>query len=69
MFMTELEKEVLPELTAYIIYWKMNVDGTIYFVKVGTINYIITKFNGFNNNIQFTFEEEHITFFRTKKCA
>ena len=47
----------------------MNVDGTIYFVKVGTINYIITKFNGFNNNIQFTFEEEHITFFRTKKCA
>lgn len=67
--MTELEKEVLPELTAYIIYWKMNVDGTIYFVKVGTINYIITKFNGFNNNIQFTFEEEHITFFRTKKCA
>ena len=69
MFKTELEKEVLPELTAYIIYWKMNVDGTIYFVKVGTINYIITKFNGFNNNIQFTFEEEHITFFRTKKCA
>ena len=28
------------------------------FVKLGTINYIITKLNGFDDNIQFTLEED-----------
>ena len=58
MFMIELEKAVLPELTECIKYWKRYVDDTISFVKLGAMNYIITKLNSFDNNIQLTFEEE-----------
>ena len=57
IFMIELEKVVLPELC--IRYWKRYVDHTICFVKSGTINYVITKLNSFDSNIQFTFEEEY----------
>ena len=58
IFMIELEKAILPELTECIKYWKRYLDDTISFVKLGTISYIITKLNSFDNNIQFTFEEE-----------
>ena len=58
IFMIELEKAILPELTECIKYWKRYVGDTISFVKLGTISYIITKLNSFDNNIQFTFEEE-----------
>ena len=43
IFMIELEKAVLPELIECIKYWKRYVNDTISFVKLGTINYIITK--------------------------
>ena len=56
--MIELEKAVFSELTDCIKYWKRYVDDTISFVKLGTINYIITKLNSFDKNIQFAFEEE-----------
>ena len=58
LFMIELEKAVLPELTECIKYWKGYVDDTISFVKLGAIDHIITKLNSFHKNIQFTFEEE-----------
>ena len=57
IFMIELEKVVLPELC--IRYWERYVDHTICFAKSGTINYVITKLNSFDSNIQFTFEEEY----------
>ena len=56
--MITLEKAILPELTECIKYCKRYVDITISFVKLGTINYIITKLNSFDKNIQFTFEEK-----------
>ena len=52
IFMTELEKAILPELTECIKYWKRYVDDTISFTKLGTINYN-TKLNS-----QSTFEEQ-----------
>ena len=57
--MIELEQAILPELTECIKYWKRYVDDTISFVMLRTISYIITNLNSFNNNIQFTFEEEN----------
>ena len=57
--MIELEKAILPELTECIKYWKRYVDDTISFVMLRTISYIITNLNSFDNNIQFTFEEEY----------
>ena len=58
IFMIELEKAILPELAECIKHWKRYVDDTISLDKLGTINYIITKLNSFDSNIQFTFEEE-----------
>ena len=58
LFMIDLEKAVLPELTECIKYWKGYVDDTISFVKLGAIDHIITKLSSFHKNIQFTFEEE-----------
>ena len=58
IFMIKLENAILPELTECVKYWKRYVDDMIPFVKLGTINYIITKLNSLYHNIQFTFEEE-----------
>ena len=58
IFMIELEKAILQELPECIKYCKRYADDTISFFKLGTINYIITKLNSFDNSIQFTFEEE-----------
>ena len=58
IFMIELEQEILAELTQYIKYCKRYGDDTISIVNLGPIDYIITKLNSFDNNIQFTFEEE-----------
>ena len=44
IFMIKLEKAILPELTECIKYCKRYVDNTIFFVKLGTITYIITIF-------------------------
>ena len=58
IFVIELEKAILPELVECIKYWKRYVDDMISFIKLGTINYIITKLNSFDKNSQFTFEEK-----------
>ena len=58
IFMTELEKTILTELTECIKCWERYVDDTISFVKLGTISYITARLNSFDSNIQFTFGEE-----------
>ena len=58
IFIIELEKAILPKLTESIKCWKRYVDDRISFVKLGTLNHIITKLNSFDKNIEFTFEEE-----------
>ena len=51
IFMIELEKAILPDLRECIKYWKRYVDDKISFLKLGTINYIITKLISFDKNI------------------
>ena len=41
---------------ACISFWRRYVDDTISFVKLGSIEYIVAKLNGFHKNIQFTYE-------------
>ena len=59
IFMIELENSLLPNLTKYITFWKRYVDYTIFFVKTGTTEFIISVLNSFDKNIQFMFEEEN----------
>ena len=67
--MIELEKAILSELTECIKYWKKYIDDTISFVKLGTISYIITKMNSFDDNIQSTFEEEYKGILPLRRCS
>ena len=59
IFMIELETSILPELTYYIRFWKRYVNYTICFIKVGSVNYILSVLNSFDVNIEFTYELEH----------
>ena len=58
IFMIDLEKAILPDLSECIKYWKRYVDDKISFLKLGTINFIITKLISFDKNIRFIFEED-----------
>ena len=40
------------------MFWKQYVNDTICFVKIRTINYIITILNNINPNLKFTYELE-----------
>ena len=59
IFMTELEKTLLPNIyIRYIKYWRRYVDDTISYVKIGSIKHVLCLLNSFYENIQFTFESE-----------
>ena len=71
IFMIELETSLLPELTDYTQFWKRYVDDTVCFVKVASINYILSVLNSFNMNIKFTYELEYegkLPFFDVLLC-
>ena len=56
--MVELETSVIPTLGRLLLKWKRYVDDTFCYVKIGTSSDILNKFNGFHQNIQFTYELE-----------
>ena len=58
IFMTELEKSLLPELTSYIKYCKRDVSYILCFTKIEYVEYILWVLNDFDNNIEFTFMEK-----------
>ena len=59
IFMTELEKTLLPGIYIhYIKFWRRYVDDTISYVKIGSIKHVLCLLNSFDENIQFTFESE-----------
>ena len=58
MFMVELENNIVPVLQEYLSFWKRYFDDTRRFVKIETINYILTILNNFDPNITFTYEPE-----------
>ena len=58
IFMVELETSIIPYLGSSLLKWKRYVGDTFRYVKVGTVNDTVNKLNGFNQNIQFTYELE-----------
>ena len=59
IFMVALERQLVPILLSEMPLWRRYVDDTIAIIKCGTEEYIINILNGFNSNIQFTYEEEN----------
>ena len=48
IFMKELERSLIPNLSK-IKFWRHYVDDTICFIKIGSIEYIISVLNSFQN--------------------
>ena len=44
IFMVELENMLVPTLTEYMKLWKRYLDDTISFVKMGSVEYIVSIF-------------------------
>ena len=57
--MVDLERSLVPLLTAELSFWKRYVDDTITFVKIGTIAHTLSMLNNFHPNIQFIYETEY----------
>ena len=59
IFMVELERTILPTLREHVRPWKRYVDDTISYIKEESIEYILSKLNGYHDNIEFTYEIEN----------
>ena len=58
IFMVEFERSVIPDLANKLNNWRRYVDDTICYIKVDSIDYVLSKLNNFHKNIQFTVEVE-----------
>ena len=56
--MFELECSVIPSLANKLNTWGRYVNDTISYIKVDSIDYVLSKLNNFHKNIQFTVEVE-----------
>ena len=59
ILMVDLERSLVLLVTAELSFWKRYVDDTITFVKIGTVDHILSMLNNFDPNIQFTYETEY----------
>ena len=57
IFMVHLENTIVLSLHEYFSFWKRYLDDIRCFLKIGTINYIITALNNFDANVTFTYEK------------
>ena len=55
IFMIELERLLISN-PSKIKFWRRYINDTICFVKIGSIEYIISVLNSFHKNIQFSYE-------------
>ena len=58
IFMVELERNILPTLTDYMLPWKRYVDDTITWINIDCVDLVTEKLNEFHENIKFTHEIE-----------
>ena len=56
ILMVALEKTILPTLREHTSPWKMYVDDAISYIKEESIEHVLSKLNGYHDNIEFTYE-------------
>ena len=59
IFMFELERTILPTLRDHMSPWKRYVDDTISYIKEESIEHVLSKLNGYHDNIELTYEIEN----------
>ena len=60
IFMSELEKNVIPKLGSHISHWNRYMGENFAFVKPGSEETVLTKLNSYHSNIKFTYEKESL---------
>ena len=58
ILMVNLERSLVPKLNVYINFWRRYVDDTITFVKIGSVEYLLSVLSNFHPKIKFTYEME-----------
>ena len=58
MFMVELKRTPLLNLTEHMTPWKRYVKDTIATIKLTSVDHVLIILNTFNKNIKFTYELE-----------
>ena len=56
--MVELESFDIPILVNKVKCWKRYVDGSSCYIRFDSVNFVLSKFNSFHKDIQFTVETE-----------
>ena len=59
IFMVELERAILPTLREHMSPWKRYVDDTTSYIKEESIEPVLSKLNGYHDNIKFAYEIEN----------
>ena len=59
IFMVELERTILPILREHMSPWKRYVDETTSYIKQESIEHVLSKLNGYHDNIDFTYKTEN----------
>ena len=58
MFMVERETTLIPKLEQHVQKWRGFIDDAFVYVKIGSVEYVLSVFNSLHKNIKFTYEEE-----------
>ena len=58
IFMVNLERQLVSKLNVYINFWRRYVDDTVSFVKIGSVEYLLSVLNNFHPKIKFTYKME-----------
>ena len=58
IFMLELERNLIPILIDHFPCWRRYNDNTICFIKIGSVEHVLSTLNNFHNSIEFTYETE-----------
>ena len=56
--MVELETTLVPKLEDHAQKWRRFVDDMFAYVKIGSVEYVLSVLNPFHKNIKFSYEEE-----------
>ena len=58
IFMTELERSLLPMLSSYMACWKRYMDDTTAYAKTDATDHVLSILNLFHESILFTYKQE-----------
>ena len=58
IFMVELETTLVPKLEDHVQKWRRFADDMFAYVKIGSVEYVLSVLNSIHKNMKFIYEEE-----------